>query len=82
MRKIREALRLCLAEGLSPRQAGIATGLPRSTVRRYVIKATESGLSWPLPPELDDRDLEKRLYGRRKVDRLRQDRRHRGSPAQ
>ncbi len=30
MRKIREALRLCLAEGLSPRQAGIATGLPRS----------------------------------------------------
>ena len=64
MRKIREALRLCLAEGLSPRQAGIATGLPRSTVRRYVVRALEVGLSWPLPPELDDRALEERLYGR------------------
>ena len=64
MRKIREALRLCLAEGLSPRQAGIATGLPRSTVRRYVLRAAEVGLGWPLPPELDDRALEERLYGR------------------
>ncbi|MGQ0803874.1 MAG: IS21 family transposase [Actinomycetota bacterium] len=64
MRKIREALRLCLAEGLSPRQAGIATGLPRSTVRRYVVRAVEVGLGWPLPPELDDRELEERLYGR------------------
>jgi len=44
MRKIREALRLCLAEGLSPRQAGIATGLPRTTVRRYVVRAVEVGL--------------------------------------
>ena len=64
MRKIREALRLCLAEGLSPRQAGMATGLPRSTVRRYVVRAVEVGLGWPLPPELDDRALEERLYGR------------------
>ncbi len=64
MRKIREALRLCLAEGLSPRQAGIAVGLPRSTVRRYVVRAAEVGLGWPLPPELDDGALEERLYGR------------------
>jgi len=45
MRKIREALRLCLAEGLSPTLAGIATGLPRSTVRRYVLRAAEVGLA-------------------------------------
>jgi len=64
MRKIREALRLCLAEGLSPRRAGIATGLPRSTVRRYVVRAVEAGLAWPLSPDLDDRDLEECLYGR------------------
>ncbi len=64
MRKIREALRLCLAEGLSPRQTGIATGLPRTTVRRYVVRAAEVGLGWPLPPELDDRALEERLFGR------------------
>jgi DNA-directed RNA polymerase specialized sigma24 family protein len=37
MRKIREALPLCLAEGLSPRQAGIATGLPRSTVMAATV---------------------------------------------
>jgi transposase len=64
MRKIREALRLCLAEGLSPRQAGIATGLPRTTVRRYVERAAEVGLAWPLPSDMDDRALEERLYGR------------------
>lgn len=64
MRKIREALRLCLAEGLSPRQTGIATGLPRTTVRRYVERAAEVGLGWPLPPELDDRALEERLFDR------------------
>jgi len=66
MRKIREALRLCLGKGLSPRQAGIATGLPRTTVRRYVVRAVEVGLSWPLPPDLDDRELEERLYGGRR----------------
>jgi hypothetical protein len=64
MRKIREALRLCLAEGLSPRQTGLATGLPRTTVRRYVERAIEVGLTWPLSPEMDDRALEERLYGR------------------
>src|SRR5579859_204401 len=64
MRKIREALRLCLAEGLSPRQTGIATGLPRTTVRRYVERAAEVGLGWPLPPEMDDRALGERLFGR------------------
>ncbi len=64
MRKIREALRLCLAEGLSPRQTGMATGLPRTTVRRYVERAAEVGLGWPLPPEIDDRALEERLFGR------------------
>jgi hypothetical protein len=64
MRKIREALRLCLAEGLSPRQTGIAVGLPRTTVRRYVERAVEVGLGWPLPPDLDDRALEERLFDR------------------
>ena len=64
MRKIREALRLCLDEGLSPRQTGIAVGLPRTTVRRYLERAAAVGLGWPLPPELDDRELEERLFGR------------------
>jgi len=64
MRKIREVLRLSLAEGLSPRQVGIAVGLPRTTVRRYLERATVTGLRWPLPAELYDRALEERLFGR------------------
>ncbi len=45
MRRIREALRLCLAEGLSPRQTGIVVGLSRSTMRRYVVRAA-GGVLW------------------------------------
>jgi transposase len=64
MRKIREVLRLSLVEGLSPHQVGIAVGLPRTTVRRYVVRAAAVGLRWPLPLEMDDRALEERLFGR------------------
>jgi hypothetical protein len=64
MRKIREVLRLHEAEHLSSRAVGIAVGLPRSTVRNYIDRAREVGLHWPLPDDLDDRDLEERLFGR------------------
>lgn len=65
MRKIREVLRLHEAEHLSPRAVGIAVGLPRTTVRHYLDRAREAGLCWPLPDELDDRELEERLFGPR-----------------
>lgn len=64
MRKIREVLRLHEAEHLSARQVGISVGLPRTTVRHYLDRAREAGLGWPLPPDLDDRGLEERLFGR------------------
>ena len=64
MRKIREVLRLHEAEHLSARQVGISVGLPRTTVRHYLDRARETGLGWPLPPGLDDRGLEERLFGR------------------
>jgi hypothetical protein len=64
MRKIREVLRLNLTESLSPRQIGIAVGLPRTTVRRYRERGIAAGLRWPLPAELDHHDLEVRLFGR------------------
>jgi transposase len=38
--------------------------LPRTTVRHYLERAAAAGLSWPLPPDLDDRALEGRLFGR------------------
>lgn len=63
MRKIREVLRLTLAEGLSRRQVGAAVGLPYTTVADYVQRARRGGLGeWPLPGDLDDRELEARLF--------------------
>ena len=62
MRKIREVLRLGLGEGLSRRQVGAATGLPYTTVADHLVRARLAGLGWPLPDELDDGDLEARLF--------------------
>ena len=63
MRKIRDVLRLSRAEGLSPRQIANSLSLPRITVRRYLERATQAQLPWPLPAEMDDQELERRLYG-------------------
>ena len=62
MRKIREVLRLTLAEGLSRRQVGMAVALPTTTVADYVARARRAGLGWPLPERLDDGQLEARLF--------------------
>lgn len=65
MRKIREVLRLKYDLGLSDRLVGRAVKLARSTIADYVRRATTAGLSWPLPPELDDLQLEALLFGER-----------------
>lgn len=62
MRKIREVLRLTLAEGLSRRQVGLAVALPTTTVADYVARAQRAGLGWPLSEGLDDGQLEARLF--------------------
>jgi hypothetical protein len=61
MRKIKEVLRL-RGQGLSDREIsrGLKTG--RTTVRWYRGRADEAGLTWPLPPELTEGDLEARLF--------------------
>jgi transposase len=63
MRKIRDVLRLS-AEGLSTRQIAASLAIGRTTLRGYLERATELGLSWPLPPEMSDTDLEHRLFDR------------------
>jgi len=62
MRKIREVLRLGLGQGLSPRQVAASLSLPRITVRRYLERAHLADVSWPVPAELDDMQLERLLY--------------------
>ena len=62
MRHIKEVLRLKWACGLSDRQVAHSLGISRPTVANYVQRATQAGLSWPLPDDCDDDTLERRLF--------------------
>ena len=62
MRKIREVLRLTWEAGLTARQIAGSLQLARSTVGACLRRFHESGLSWPLPTDLSDADLERRLF--------------------
>ena len=62
MRKIREALRLKHALGLSERQIAMSVGVSRSTVAEYLRRAGVVGITWPVPEEIDDAELERRLF--------------------
>jgi transposase len=64
MRKIREILRLSLGEGLSRRTTAAAAGLPYTTVSDHLARAAQAGLGWPLPDDMDDGQLEARLFAR------------------
>ena len=61
MRKIREALRL-RSDGFSGRQIAQSLGVGRATISEYFRRADVEGLSWPLPSDLSDVDLENRLF--------------------
>ncbi|MEJ2724943.1 MAG: IS21 family transposase [Deltaproteobacteria bacterium] len=62
MRKIREVLRLKWIAGSSARQIAKSCNIARSTVKEYLIRAEEAGLTWPRAYKLDDTDLEDLLY--------------------
>jgi transposase len=62
MRKIREYLRLRLEGGLSHRQIAASLQVSRSSVGEYERRFAASGLTWPLPEALSDRELERRLF--------------------
>lgn len=54
MRHIREVLRLHYSVGMSQRALARSLGLAQGTVSKYLNRACRAGLTWPLPPELDD----------------------------
>jgi len=58
MRKRRDVLRLS-AEGVSTRKIGVSLTIGGTTVQAYLVRAAEVDLSWPLPPEMSDTDLER-----------------------
>ncbi len=62
MRQIREVLRQKWELGFSNRQIGHCCGLSRPTVAEYLRRANAAGLSWPLSGELDDDELERKLF--------------------
>ena len=63
MRQLRQLLRLH-HEGVSLRQIGHRLGAARSTVADNLDRARAAGLAWPLPAELSDDELERRLFAR------------------
>jgi transposase len=62
MRKIKEVLRLKWHNGCSNRQIAQSCDIARSTVREYLRRARDAGLTWPVDPRLDDTALENLLF--------------------
>lgn len=61
MRKTREALRL-RGDGFSGRRVAQSLSIGRATISEYFRRADLEGLSWPLPTDLSDVDIERRLF--------------------
>jgi transposase len=64
MRKIREALRLRHAGNLSYQQIAQSLRISISTAHSYIKIAEAAGLSWPLPADFDELELEQRLFAK------------------
>jgi transposase len=62
MRQVREVLRLKHVCGWSGHQIAAAVGVSRYTVAEYLRRAGVVGITWPVPPELDDAALERKLF--------------------
>lgn len=62
MRKIRQVLRLKFDNKLSNRKISESLGISREAVREYVKRFTISTLSWPLPDDFGDDELEETLF--------------------
>ena len=61
MRAIQEVIRLHAA-GFSQRQIAQACRLSKGAVGKYLQKAEQASVSWPLPPEMDPAKLEALLF--------------------
>src|ERR1700716_2535431 len=62
MRRVREVLRLRHALGMSDRSIAQSLGIGKTTVGEYVCRAKVIGITWPVPEEIDDAELERRLF--------------------
>jgi len=62
MRKLKDVLRLKYESGLSNRQIGKSLSISPGTVSTYLSSARCAGVSWPLPKEMSDDDLESQIF--------------------
>ena len=62
MRKLKEVLRLS-SLGLKQQQIARSCRIAQSAVHGYLKAAAAAGVSWPLPPDWDDRRLESVICG-------------------
>ena len=62
MRKIKDILRLRFEAKLGYRGIAQALGIGYGTVVDYLNRAKEAGLGWPLPADMDERDLGRLLF--------------------
>lgn len=62
MRKIRDVLRYRHSTDLSLEAIARALNISKGVVAKYLKLAADAGLGWPLPDDLDDGALERRLY--------------------
>jgi transposase len=61
MRKVTEVLRLKHEAKLSHEKIACAVGLSKGSVGNYVNQAKAMGITWPLPPGMDEAQLEAKL---------------------
>lgn len=62
MKMIKEVLRLRYSCGLNKKEISKAIGRSRGAVAEYLHRAQAAGLSWPLPDDMDEAQLEQRLF--------------------
>ena len=62
MRQIRDVLRLVLRDNVSRRTAALSLSVPRTSVNDLVTRALAAQITWEVANELDDTQLEARLF--------------------
>lgn len=62
VRKIKEVLRLKYMLNKSQREIKRICGIGKTTVQEYLRRANAAGLKWPLPEDMTEDELEKKLF--------------------
>lgn len=68
MRKLKEIFRLRWCEGISPELIAVSIGSGRTSVRDYLKRAAEAGITtWEAVAALDEGELERRLFAKTQI---------------